>query len=447
MTSKGRVSLITVALVTAIAGTIVVQRFGAAPVQVIRLPDGAALLFYSVAYGTNHVVGPLFGRISEKLPVSWREAVRRRLGARAKVWKVTSPQPQLRVWCVAEIPPATSHPGRSVHAMLADETGFTSGPEAMGFIGPNSSMTGFDFKAFPRRSPNLMLELFERQRTGEHRFLGRFRLENPIAGSFPEWKPELLPARKNTDEVDVTLDNFSTGHGWETTVKHLPGNRTVIRRGPRQPGESSVSSFAVRFLPRAESDSEWTIAGTELGDATGNLLRSTSFGSTSSGAFRSFTISPSLWPNEEAWKLRLEVKRQRGFAPAEMVSFRAIPLPAVEATNLFSIRTNLSGVSISLDRIIRRAPIVGESWSSTDLSQLHVRVTPLPTGVHCDLVKVRAEPGTDVQIPSVSSSDTERTYSLRNVPLDARTIEITFAIHRSRFVEFLVRPETQQEQP
>jgi hypothetical protein len=45
-----------------------------------------------------------------------------------------------------------------------------------------------------------------------------------------------------------------------------------------------------------------------------------------------------------------------------------------------------------------------------------------------------------VKYPSSLSSNKERTYHLQDVPLESKTIDITFAIHRSRFVEFFVSP-------
>jgi hypothetical protein len=182
------------------------------------------------------------------------------------------------------------------------------------------------------------------------------------------------------------------------------------------------------------------VAGEEVGDATGNKARNTSFGW---GSLEEsyFSFEPSLWPNESAWKLRCEIKRARGFDPGETFVFRDIPLGSLGATNQIRCATNFGGVTVTLDHIIRRAPFTNSSWSSDDFSQAHFTTAVLSNGLHLDLLSARTDTGTNLESLSSSSSDNWRIYGYRNVPLEAKTADFTFAVQRGRWVEFIVKPE------
>jgi hypothetical protein len=315
-----------------------------------------------------------------------------------------------------------------------------------GYIG---SLSSFGFKVFPRRSRLLEVQFFEnmeeyrgflRQNNEPPRPIGSFLLKNPRFGKFPNWKPETLPATKTSGDVEVALVSFGTGFGKNTSVKTVGKNQTVITHSPPREGDPLTSAFEANFRSLSGANQSWTVAGAQLSDATGNVLPSTSFGSQTAGNLRTFTMGPSLWRDEKAWKLRLEIKRERGFAPEELATFKDVPLPTVNGTNDFSMPTTKNGASITLNRIIRRQPFTGDAWSSSDLSEMRLVHSALPAGLHCDLVRVRTNDGKEVKYPSSLSSNKERTYHLQDVPLESKTIDITFAIHRSRFVEFFVSP-------
>ncbi len=65
----------------------------------------------------------------------------------------------------------------------------------------------------------------------------------------------------------------------------------------------------------------------------------------------------------------------------------------------------------------------------------------LPAGTRLDLLRIAYNQGTTNQSESFSFSDNERDYFVSQIPLDAKTADFTFAIHQSRFVEFIVHTE------
>jgi hypothetical protein len=269
---------------------------------------------------------------------------------------------------------------------------------------------------------------------------GSLPFANPLYGAFPEWKAEPLPATRRAGDVAVTLEQVSTGHDQNTSYHGARNGRSLIEFGTnRSDGQNKTVCF-VQFRPLTDTNQTWVVASEEVSDATGNKARNTSFGwgSLEEGFF---SFEPGLWPSESAWKLRCEIKRARGFDPGETFVLRDIPLGSLDETNLIRRATNFSGVTVTLDHILRRAPNTNSSWSSKDLSQAQFTAVGLSNGLHLDLLSARTDTGTNLDCGSWSSGDRQRTYNYRNVPLEAKTADFTFAVQRSRWVEFTVKPE------
>ena len=75
------------------------------------------------------------------------------------------------------------------------------------------------------------------------------------------------------------------------------------------------------------------------------------------------------------------------------------------------------------------------------MSQAHFTIAGLSNDSHLDLVSARTDAGTNLDCGSWSSSEGWRTYSYRNLPLEAKTVDSTFAVQQGRWVEFTVKPE------
>jgi hypothetical protein len=238
----------------------------------------------------------------------------------------------------------------------------------------------------------------------------------------------------------MTLEKVSTGHDQNSSVRADSNDRVSHEFGTnRVDGQNSTVCF-IRLQSLIDSNQVWCVAGEEVSDATGNKARNTSLGW---GSFEEgyFSFEPGLWPSESAWKLRCEIKRVRGFDSGDTFVFRDIPFGSLGATNVISCATNFSGVSVILDHTIRRAPNTNSSWSSEELSQVQFTTAGLTNGLHLDLLSARTDTGTNLDCGSWSSGDRQRTYNYRNLPLEAKTADFTFAVQRGRWVEFIVKPE------
>jgi hypothetical protein len=407
----------------------------------LSLPDGSVVRILAVTYGTNHVVGRPLARFVARMPAAVQAGLLYLLGKRAALqFSTTTSEPKLIIWLGratnnAATPPASSY----VTAFLADASGFISGDHAS-IYGWWSNPEQMQFGVIPRRDPVIAVNFFYHSPTGGVTRCGTLPFANPLYGNFPQWRPEPVPATRRAGDVAMTLEKVSTGHDQNSSVRADSNDRVSHEFGTnRVDGQNSTVCF-IRLQSLIDSNQVWCVAGEEVSDATGNKARNTSLGW---GSFEEgyFSFEPGLWPSESAWKLRCEIKRVRGFDPGDTFVFRDIPFGSLGATNVISCATNFSGVSVILDHTIRRAPNTNSSWSSEELSQVQFTTAGLTNGLHLDLLSARTDRGTNLDCGSWSSGDRQRTYNYRNVPLEAKTVDFTFAVQRGRWVEFTVKPE------
>jgi hypothetical protein len=407
----------------------------------LALPDGAVVRVVGVTYGTNHFVGRPLARLVAHTPAAMQIVLKRLLGSKAVLLgSTTTSDPMLVVWLGSATTNATPPTGSGyINAFLSDSSGFISGGDASVY-GWWSTPQGLQFRIFPRRDRLLSLNFFYHSATGGVIRCGSLPFANPLHGKFPQWQPEPLPATRQAGEVTVTLDKASTGHDQNTTYKSSNGGGRVVEFTTNRLDGQNRTVCAIHVHSLTNTNEVWLVANEEVSDATGNKAGNTSLGW---GTYEDgyFTFEPGLWPSESAWKLRCEIKRAKGFAPTEMVSFRNVPLGSVGGTNRIGWTTNFGWVTVTLVQVVRRAPNTNSSWSSDQLSQVHFRTAGLTNDLHLDLLSAQTDGGTNLDSPSWSSGGTERTYSFRNIPSEAKTADFTFAVQRGRWVEFIVKPQ------
>jgi hypothetical protein len=439
---KHRATTLFVAILVLACGVLLLIRRPAPPAPTVTLPDGSRITLVAVTCGTNHVVGPLLGRLAARLPVKIRDFLVQQGGERFSFTSMQTPVWQMRIWySVSALPGITAAPGQSYTTHLAGTDGFVSGEEA--HMWATGSPNSVGFSAWPQRSCEIELRICkhaENIRGPEH--VGSLRFQNPAFKPYPQWVPESLPVTKTVNGLDVTLDKFSTGHGNNRSVGQDLKGRVGIEYSPRLPDGPNNSAFEVRFRSPGNTNESWTVSKARLSDATGNSVASTGSNQSLLGDRQVFSFSPSLWPDESAWRLEVEAKRTKGFADSELVVFKGVPLPAIGQTNSHLLRQSVGGIQITLDRVVRRAPLKDRSsYGSDQLSRVDIRHSPLPTGIHCDFVTVVTDTEVALQNESLTSSDTEAGYRTGNIPADARFVDVTLAVHRGQTVSFLVKPE------
>jgi hypothetical protein len=155
-----------------------------------------------------------------------------------------------------------------------------------------------------------------------------------------------------------------------------------------------------------------------------------------------------LWPDEPAWKLRVEFSRTSGFHNDELWTVQNVPLePGCQQdlwnfvrrdqTNSAFAETTLNGFHLKLFPAIKftdqpnmRGAIEGGLVVQTDLPLDEMRLT---------LVNATDDQGHEIKSMNWGWSDNDYRFGLRELG-SARSLNLTLALHRSRFVEFTAKP-------
>ena len=406
----------------------------------LKLPDGSSVRIMAVTYGTNHLAGSPVARMAARMP-AWAQVVLQRvLGNRAVVaGSTTTTEPTLVVWIERLTNSAPRLPNAGFFdVFLADGSGFVSGADV--YMSGWSNPEPLRFGVFPRRDRAISVNFYYHSPTGGVSQCGSLPFANPLFGSFPQWQPETLPVNKQTARVAASVSKLSTGHDQTTSHRGLEQGGSVIEFGTNRLDGRNSSVCFIQLHSLTDTNETWCVVNERVSDATGNKIGNSSMGW---GSYEDgyFTFEPGLWTNESAWKLGCELKRVKGFQPGETFVFKDVPLGLIGTTNRYGWTKNLGGVTVTLDHLVRRAPKTNETWSSRDLSPAKFFVAGLTKGWHLDLISAVTQDGTRLETPSWESTETERTYYFRRIPEEAKTVDLTFAVQHSEWVEFVVKPE------
>jgi len=409
--------------------------------QILILPSGVEYRFAGVTYGTNHVMEPRWTAVVKRLPGPIRQAVGKVLGTPLGSPRARgSTKPSLAVWFK---PLGTNVNGAtaslSVMAMLSDENGVASGPREYISVWtgtPSRQWVSEVFELWPRRSRTLECVLFQHHYGDAipYRELGRFRFRNPTFGEFPSWTPDPLPMTKPAGDINITLHDFlsgmKSGGRWESG--------RIVGCTPVEPGEEPAAT--VRFTvdsPRGTNET-WTTAQFYLSDATGNHLKASSW---SSSVGRPAHFAPIFWPGENAWRLTTRFKRTAGFPDNDLLVFDHVPLPQVGQTNVARLTNSVHGVECVLQSVVIRPPKTNHSYSSGDLTRIHLTHAPLSEEFAVDLVGVTFDdPTVNVKSGSCSYGGGNYEADFTSFPTNQTHATITYAVQKTRKVEFLVPP-------
>ena len=138
----------------------------------------------------------------------------------------------------------------------------------------------FEAVAFPRRGRKLALRLMDGEKP-----MAEFRIPNPCPGPHPVWKASAVPASVTNGTLDISLVKFVADVGRQRT-------RCTFR--VRERGADTSVYLPARF---------------EISDATGNHWNAIVDGPVQeTNGYVTAALFGALWPEEEAWKLRVEFK-------------------------------------------------------------------------------------------------------------------------------------------
>jgi hypothetical protein len=313
------------------------------------------------------------------------------------------------------------------------------GASTIGF--PGETAHGWCPQAFPRRSKYLLLRLLAIANDGTWTNSAEFKAPNPAFRNLTQWIAEPWPITKTNGPLTITLTNFESG-------AKLKGNRGK--------GTADVAARLTRwnfdFMEDGAATKDWRIQKLTIRDATGNkwspyldLDGTADFTWAKGGTVEMFGA---LWPGEDAWKMDVEAVRTRGFKDDETWTTE-VTLPARGAVDAHTNSWTRDNVTVKLASLASPntdhpgdmkwvAKWWGEKMNET--YSLCVAVKPGLRGHRVMLLSARDQDGNKVKIVQHTSQDGGLQAVFFRPDKDAKTVQFTFALPKSRTVQFVAKP-------
>ncbi len=405
--------------------------------QIITLSDGTKLTLLGVEYGKHH-----------KFPAVKVKTTGRLMGGGGPTSFDTT-NDTLVVWIKAEHKP-NQYPNYQV--MVYDK----AATACVGNWGGGNSrqikngmeVMGVQLNAFPRRDSKICLRIAAWNNTGGGMKLAKdqFVISNPARGSFPKWTADPLPDTQSDDDLNVTLTRLIYGNSVSM------GGFGNSRQSKDDPMSKAVQ-VAFHTEQKGVVMTNWQPVRIETSDATGNHIFNNSWsnGHDDNGDAK-MTYQWGLWPDEPAWKLRVEMSRTSGFKDDELWSVTNVPVNSGSQQEMWNYsrrdsRTNSPFAETTLNGIhLKLFPAIQFTDQNFGNGQkpggVRVAADPdLPEGFRLT-IKATDERGREVQSWGPNGGSGNYYIQLQDLR-NAKMLNLTIALHKSRFVEFTVKPTKQ----
>jgi hypothetical protein len=346
----------------------------------------------------------------------------------------------------------------------------------------------FALKAFPRWDKETILRVrpYQGATSKEH-----FVLTNPAPGTFAQWTPKPLPDTESDGDLEVTLTKV-------VACAPTPSWRGGTLAPTNDPVNQCVH-LNFDFRRNGQSTTNWDPWPVQTTDAAGNWSRGLIYAYPTNGVRRiwgpmhdgsiipppehygmdGYFFQPGLWPNQP-WKVRLEFIQRSGFSDDEMVTFSNVPVKPGSQQDADDEWTAWDVVKPKLPLMIPDSTALTPDTPRRDDGETNFpfKITPATVkGTHLKLLPpllltnrwqngemdvsiiIGAEPGfkpKDMNLTVVAATDDQGRelwhpfgvpwaghYSIEfaRVHDDIKSLNLKLALHKSRFVEFTVKPE------
>jgi hypothetical protein len=416
-------------LIIALMGFVayVLRQLSSTPPQVQRLPDGRVARLEAVTYGekTTVTIGP-FGLV------------------RVSTDNGTVSASDPLAFCLS-LSNGNWEPYLSTRDIALDEHGcwMDLGSGGRG-VSSDQSFLGFEFNrsvkivhlpAFPRRGSKVILRLYDNKGGGK---IAEFSAPNPTPGPHPTWTPESFPITRREDDLAFSLTKLKLNMSYdEKAVPHYGLN---------------YRAFFV-ITRRDKSTREWAPVSVKISDATGNLISQEIYSPLNKFHYEKGEVFIDLDRGlcfDEVWKLNVEFARTEltHFAPEELWIIGNLQLPQRNSVALSTENTFHQGMKLRLVGIGGpgiREWTTSQSASGEQRAEVRARISLPCEGVRLNLFarddRGRRFTGVVTGYTDIPSDrEREFSFSFSDIPPDAKSLDLTFAIHKSRYAEFLAKP-------
>jgi hypothetical protein len=388
------------------------------------LSDGSTLTFQQATFGTNHTVSTA-ARWTEFVP----RIFTRWLNSTLPPSSFTTESPVVVLWFEHQRAPGN---GPDYACSLVHPDGTETAFEGIHFFARSTrtnSLTGVP-SAYPRREKVLRFRVYEKINYNDVTPLGEFTLRNPNILRVPRKSAPPLPQTAHDGDLEVTLIS-------------LKANATESRlRKTNFLNQWTQARFLVQ--EKGAPTRHWGPQQMVAVDSVGNKITSRSTQGRAEQQYENFECQPVLWPSE-TYKLRFEFSRKADalFETNEIWTIPGIAVPASGEFSLVNTQKNLAGFNVLFHGVT--TPGASPPWQEMmgGSQSIGFSISPEPKEYRFTLVRVTDDAGKAVEMTGAGYSNTNWGFGMR-LKDSTKRIDVTVALHRSRFVQFEVQPSTQR---
>jgi hypothetical protein len=395
--------------------------------QIITLTDGTKLTLVGVTYGKHHVAPKIKAANGRARSVA---------GAR-----IDSTNNTVVVWIEAQTKP-NQYPNYQLLVYDKANTACVSAYSRTQSQNVNGSMIqGFLLDAYPRWDSKMILRVMSYGNGGQRVAKEQFVVSNPARASFPKWTAEPLPDTQSDGDLDVTLTRLNYGaRGFNNgggATKNDPMTKAVLA--------------AFRAEQKGVTATNWQPIRIETSDAAGNHAALNSWSNSRENGESVMTYQWGLWPDESPWKLSVEFSKQSGFSDDEAWTVQNVPVNPGNQQDIWNngnqnsrtkpafAETTLNGIHLKIFPAVQFTNQFGGNGDKP--GGFRVQSDQPLDGWQMTLAKATGDSGRDLpNYNGGSSGGTGHQFQIQDMR-NSKTMNVTLALVKSRFVEFTAKPE------
>jgi hypothetical protein len=401
--------------------------------QVIHLDDQTKLTLLGTSHGLNHMA-PGFENL------------------RTANWIRTATNTTV-VWIKEEHGPG-KRPSYELLVSDRSNTGCVNlEPRQRSSVKDGVSLQSFLLTAFPRWDNETILRPRPYRGAASQE---QFVLTNPMPATFALWTPEPLPSAKSDSDLEVTLTKLTAG----APVPYREGSSRAPTNDPANQCVHLDFDLRENGLPTTN----WQAWPVQTTDVSGNHSRGLIYVYPKNGIYPShpdrihpsfppendgYYFQPGLWP-DQPWKVRLELIRRFNFTDGEIVTFTNLPVKPGTKQDWEDQRSAWGVSKTSFPFIVTPGTVNGVHLKLLPPLLVQDSVSVIvgadpdfnPQGMNLTVVAATDDQGRDLAHPFGSSWAGHYDLNFPNVR-EIKTLNLKLALHKSRFVEFTIKPARQ----
>jgi len=298
--------------------------------------------------------------------------------------------------------------------------------------------------AFPRRPGKFYVRVQEQSNNGQEMGDKKFVISNPARGPFMNWAAEPLPSTQEDDDVSVTLTKLAMG-------ADMPYQRD-------QDAADDAANKGVQAVFQVQRNGKtvnnWQPVSVVTTDATGNRVNGFISQNNWQDNADMVTYQYGLWPDEPAWKIKFEFSQQSDFADSELWNVQNLPVVPGRQQEMYNggnrrqamtnapvAETDMNGFHLKLFPAKEFTDAGNNNWMQ---GGLFVEASPAVADGWRMTVNVTDAQTNDIQSSEYNTMRNNNTSSYRFRLQDIAgltNLNVSIALHKSRFVEFTAKPE------